>query len=316
MRNYADEVNLHARIYALKGRLLVLHDYASIIREQQADSFKLSPGRDLIETKEILFREQIAPVIGLTEAYDKYAPLFLAYLQQFEVHNAKILLAKAAGRQSDEQWYDIGRFAILGKGLLQKKLSLSEIRSLIADTYLEDDFKNTASYRQMEIHADICAARKLYHSSTSLSSQSQKEFQEMMRRRIAVLTVIWSYRMREYYRFRDEKIRFYAQKFHELCGSQAEPQIRTVEDALSRRVEQLHKGSGREPFAVDIERYLEQDYFTWVSSMFHRDFHSLYCVIAYLWLLFYQIRNLFRIIDGRRFGFSADTILAKLICKA
>ena len=48
--------------------------------------------------------------------------------------------------------------------------------------------------------------------------------------------------------------------------------------------------------------------------MFHRDFHSIYCVVAYLWLLFYQIRNLFKIIEGRRFGFSPEVILARIVC--
>lgn len=316
MSNYADDVNLHARIYALRGRLLSKQDYASMIREQQADSFRLSPGSNLTQAKEILFREQIAPVIRLAEAYDKYTPLFLAYLQQFEVRNVKILLARAEGQESEELWYDIGRFAILEKSLLQKELSLSEIRSLITGTYLEQDFKNTTSYRQMEIHADICAAGNLYRSSAALSSQARKEFQDMMQRRIALLTVIWSYRLREYYHIREEKIRSYMQKLHELSGGQVEPQIRQTEEALNRRLEQQHKSTGEEPSVMDIERHLEQDYFAWVSSMFHRDFHSLYCVIAYLWLLNFQIRNLFRIIDGQRFGFSADTILDKLICEA
>ena len=106
------------------------------------------------------------------------------------------------------------------------------------------------------------------------------------------------------------------QKFHNLFGGHAESQVRIVEEELNRHLEQLRKSGGQEPSVVDIERHLEQNYFAWVSSMFHRDFHSIYSVVAYLWLLFYQIRNLFRIIDGRRFGFSAEAILNKLICAA
>jgi len=314
MRNYADEANLHARIYALKGRLLSRRDYASIARdEQQANS---SIAHDSIQAKEILFREQIAPVIGLADAYDKYFPLFLAYLRQFEVHNAKLLLIRAAGLESEELWYDIGPFATLDAGLLTGKLSFGEIRSLIADTYLDEDFKNTVSYRQMEIHVDICAARNFFRSSISLSGEPKKEFQDMMQRRIAVLTVIWSHRLRGYYRWSDEKIRLYMQKFHAFFEVDAESQVQIVEEELNRHLEQLNKSGAQEPSVLDIERHLEQNYFAWVSSMFHRDFHSLYCVVAYMWLLFYQIRNLFRIIDGRRFGFAADAILTKLICAA
>jgi vacuolar-type H+-ATPase subunit C/Vma6 len=311
MRNYADEANLHARIYALKGRLLSRQAYVSMVGNEQTNS---SVAPDSIKAKEALFREQIAPVIGLADAYDKYFPFFLAYLRQFEAHNAKILLTRAAGLESEEQWYDIGPFAILDAGLLKDNLSLAEVRSLIANTYLGDDFRNTSSYRQMEIRADICAARNFYRSSTTLSGQAKKEFLDMMQRRIAVLTVIWSYRLRFYYHFRDENILLYRQKLHNLFG-QAESPLRIVEEELNRHLEQVHKG-GQEPSVVDIERHLEQNYFSWVSSMFHRDFHSIYSVVAYLWLLFYQIRNLFRIIDGRRFGFSTEAILDKLICAA
>lgn len=314
MRNYADQDYLHARIYAMRGRLLSLRDYASMVREQQTFAFKLSVAHDLVEAKETIFREQIAPVIGLVEAYDKYVPLFLAYLRQFETQNAKILLAKAFGKESLKQWYDIGPFATLGKGLLQKNLSLNEIKSLLANTYLADDFKDISSYLRMEIHLDISAAGNLYNSSTSLSGQAKKEFQEMMLKRIAVLTVIWSYRLRGYYHWNDENVRLYMDKFNNLFDGHAASQIRIVEEELNRHLEQLHKG-GQEPSIVDIERHLEQNYYDWVSFMFHRDFHSICCVAAYLWLLFYQIKNLCRIIDGRRFGFSAEAILNKMICK-
>lgn len=312
MRNYADEDNLHARIYVLKGRLLSMSDYESLIREHQSASFKLSPDQNPVETKENLFREQITPVLRLTNAYDKYTPLFLAYLRQFEVHNFKILLAKAAGRESEKLWYDIGPFAILEKSLIQNNISLSEIRSLIAGTYLEGDFKKKSSFRHMEINADICSAINLYHSAAGLSCESRKEFQIIMKRRIAVLSIIRSYRLRKYYRMPDQKIRAYMQKFYNLFGSQMDSQIKQVEEVLSRRLDEQHVGSGREPSVMDIEHYFEEDYFAWVSSMFYRDFHSLYPVIAYLWLLFFQIRNLFRIVDGLRFGLLADAILNKL----
>ena len=104
------------------------------------------------------------------------------------------------------------------------------------------------------------------------------------------------------------------QRFHSLFDGYAQSHFRTLEEAQNRRLEQLHKEGGQEPSITDIEHHLEKIFFVWVSSMFHRDFHSICCVLGYLWLLYYQIQNLFRIIDGRRFGFSADAILGKLIC--
>ncbi len=315
MRNYADEVNLHARIHAMRGRLLSLRDYASKARDQ-TNFFQISRPQDLIEAKEAIFRAEIAPLIPLVDAYDNYAPLFLAYLRQYEAHNLKTILTKAFGKQSLEQWYDIGPFAIVKKDLLQKKLSPDEIGALIAGTYLAEYFKDTSGYRRMEIQVDFCAAGNLYRSSSLLSPQARKDFEGIMLKRIAVLTVIWSYRLREHYRWSDERIRIYMENFHDLFGGHVWHQVGIVEESLSRRLEQLRKSGTQKPSAGDIERYLEQEYYAWVSSMFHRDFHSIGCVVAYLWLLFYQIRNLFRIIDGRRFGFSPDAILNKMICGA
>jgi len=315
MRNYADQANLHARIYAMKGRLLSLRDYAVMAREQRTFAPKSSSVQDLIDAKENLFREQIAPVIGLVEAYDKYTPVFLAYLRQFETHNAKVLLAKAAGKDILEQWYDISPFASLDKSLLNKNLSTDDVTSLFTNSYLGNDFKPASSYRRMQINLDISSARNIYNASSLISDKARKEFQEMILKRIAVQMVIRSYRLRVYYQWSEKDTRLYFEKINDRLNFRAESQIHSIEEDLNQHIETLRKSSGQEPSVVDIEQHLEQIYYLWLSSIFYRDFHSIYCVIAYLWLLLIQIKNLFRIIDGRRLGFSADAILSKIICK-
>ena len=311
MRNYADEDYLHARIYAMRGRLLTLSDYASIIRERQTALRK--PG-DLIETRENVFREQIAPVITVACAYDKYAPLFLAFLRLFETHNAKILLAKACGRKSLEQWYDIGPFATLERELLEQNLSLEDLKPFIIKTFYNFDIKDDYGFMRMAINLDISASMNLYNSSDLLSVPAKKEFQEIALRRIATLSVIWSRRLKSYYQWSDEQIRSYLDKFESLINVNLQFHVRIIEGKLNRQQVEIRKGGGPEPSVIDIENNLEQSYYAWVSSVFHRDFHSIYCVVAYLWLLFYQIKNLFRIIDGRRFGMSDEAILNKIIC--
>jgi vacuolar-type H+-ATPase subunit C/Vma6 len=287
-----------------------------MVKEQVSDFADISGDPEMTLARQGLFREQIAPVIGLVEAYERYAPLFLAFLRQYEAQNAKILLAKAFGKQSQAHWYDIGPFAILDRDLLRKKLSLDEVKSLLRGVYLPDDFKDSSTYRQMDIQVDISSALNFWRASTLVSPQAKKEFQYIMLKRIAVLMVIWSWRLRWNYHWSDENIRVYMQDLHELFGGHAWSHVGIEEKALNLHLEQLHKGSGKEPSMVDIERQLEQKYYAWVSSMFHRDFHSLYCVVAYLWLLFYQIKNLFCIIDGKRFGLSPDEILNKITLAA
>ena len=316
MRNYADDVNLHTRIYAMKGRLLSLHDYTAMAREQEAFPDKNFGDPELIEAKESIFREQISSLIPLVEANEKYAPLFLAYIRQYEAHNLKLILAKAFGRQSLEQWYDIGPYAILNKELLKKNISLDQLQSIIANTYLSDEFKNISSFRRMEIRVEICTARNFYQSAAPLSEQAQSELKTIMIKRMAVLSVIWAYRLKGYYHWNDEKIRLYIEKVNDLFGGYALSQVRMVQEELHEYIEQLRRSGAQEPTVMDIERHLEHSFFAWISSMFYRDFHSINCVVAYLWLLTYQIRNMFSIIEGRRFGFDSAAILNKLICEA
>jgi len=314
MRSYADDVNLHARIHAKRGRLLSMRDYVSAVRERQAMSFNYRDPRNLTEVREELFREQIAPVIGVAEAYDKYAPLFRAYLLHFEAQNAKILLAGAYGRKSLEQWYDIGSFAVLEKGLLQKNLSSDDIKELINQAGLGDGLKDTKDLLRAGISLDINTVRSLYHASSAFSGQDKQEFQEITFRRLAVLTVIWSYRLKAYYRWSDEKIHSWLETIYGLFDGHQESQVRIVEEELNRHLAQARKDGGRVASVMDIEHHLEQNYYNWISFMFHRDFHSVCCVVAYLWLLFYQIKNLFRVIDGLRFGLPVDAILGNIIC--
>lgn len=316
MRNYADEVNIHARIYAMRSRLLSLRDYTLMLRDQETSSGKITGETDTTEAAETIFKEQIAPVINIAGACDRYKMIFLAYLRLYEVQNVKLLLAKASGRQSVEQWYDIGPFAILDKDVLEKNLSIDELQSLLTGTYLEDDFRVLSRYRRMAILLDIVAFRNLYDVSASLSRQARTDFQEIILKRIAVLSVIWSHRLRVSYRLGEEKIRRYLTQIYDRLGIDAWPQVKAVEEDLSRHLEPLRKGGGQEPSVADIERHLEQSFYIWIASAFHRDFHSIFCVVSYLWLLHYQIRNLLGIVEGRRFGFSTDAILSKLICEA
>ncbi len=315
MKHYADQDNLHTRLYAMKSRLLSLKDYASIVRDQESFYVKKSGVHDYIESKETVFREQISPVIHLAEATRSYAPLFIAFLRQYEVNNVKLLLAKIFDRQCLEQWYDIGPYATLDRSLLEKEPSLDHINEIVAGTYLEDLCKDCSRYERIEIQADICSAANLHAASIHFRSESRKVLWLFIMRRIALLMMIRRWRLEENYHWKGEQIRLYLDMFNNLFETPAWPQFKIIEQALKRRLEKLRKNGGHPPAAADIEHHLEQYYYGWISSMFHRDFHSVYCAVAYLLLLSYQIKNLFCIIEGLRFGLSPEGILERIICE-
>jgi len=315
MRDYADEAYLHARLYAMRSRLLSWKDYASLARNQDAPLYdKTVCATDLLASEEVIFHEQIANIIPLTEAIAIYSPLFLAFYRQFEALNAKLILAKAFGLQTLEQWYDIGPYALLPRRLLSETPPLQEILPLLAGSYLADALEDVSSYGQMEARVDICAAREMHSASILFKPDARQDFQNLMGRRIAVTLLSLSQRLKKNYQWDDDKIHRFLEKFHEGFEGKAWPQFSVVEKALNRHIEQSRAAGGQEPSVIDMEYYLERYYYAWISSMFNRDFHSIYCVVVYLWLLFYQIRNLFKIIEGKRFGLPAEQILGRIIC--
>ena len=313
MKYYADEVNLHARIHAMRSRLIPLEGYASLLKDQEASYDKASGTQGMIEAKEALFREQIKAIVHLAEATRKYAPLFIAFLRQYEASNVKVILAKAFGRQSLKQWYDIGPYATFDKGLLDRELSLDDIQAILASTYLADIFEEKTAYERLETRVDICTVRNLYASSAAFRPEAERDFRDFVLRRLAVLMVIRQWRLKVNYGWSDERIGTYRDELGSLFGEAAWPQLKMVEEMLSGRLEELGKGGGQTPDPVDVESYLEQYYDRWASSMFHKDFHSIHCVVAYLSLLSCQIRNLFCVIEGIRFGLSHEAILEKII---
>ncbi|MDO9516205.1 MAG: V-type ATPase subunit [Syntrophales bacterium] len=313
MKYYADDVNLHARIHAMRSRLIPLDGYASLLRDQEASYDKGSGPRGMIEAKEALFEEQIRAIIHLAEATWRYAPLFIAFLRLYEAGNVKAILAKAFGRQGLEQWYDIGPYATLDRDLLDRDLSPDDVREAFADTYLADIFEGETIYESLETRVDIRAVRNLYAASAPFPPEARKVFRDFILRRIAVLMVIRQWRLKVNYHWSDERIGSYRDELSSLFGEAAWPQLKMVEGLLSGRLEEMGKGSGQTPDPADVESYLEHYYYRWVLSMFHKDFHSIHCVVAYLWLLACQIRNLFRITEGIRFGLPHEAILETMI---
>ncbi len=307
MRYYADDSYLHARIYAMRSRLIPSDGYAPLQREYEA---LYADPHGMIEAKEGTFREQIAPIIHLAEATERYAPLFIAFLRRYEANNVKLLLAKAFGRRSIEQWYDIGPYALLDRDLFDGDPAPDDLQAALAGTYLDGIFEGRATYERIEDRVDILTARHFFDTSDAFPPEGREVFRDFILRRLAVLMVIRQWRLRVTYGWSDERIWAYRDELGALFGETDWPQVRELVGVLVRRLREM---GGQTPGPAEVESFLERSYYRWVASMFHRDFHSVYCVMAYLWLLDYQIRNLLCIIEGIRFGLSPEAILETII---
>lgn len=313
MRHYADDPNVHARIYAMRSRLMTFKDYVDMVREQMSFSGRSENSDDFLEMKEMTFREQVKGVIHLAEAMSKYSPLFLGFLRQYEARNAKLLLARASGRASMELWYDIEPYAVLHRGLIDDTPGMEDLSSICAGTYLQDVFSAAAPFERLEIRIDSCAAQMMVSAAVPLTAGVADLYRQIMLRRVAVLSVIWEWRLRDGYGWSLERTASFLGDLYGIFGGQVALQVKIVQEALNRRIERFRKSGLSIAQVADAEFLLEQYYFQWISSMFHLDFHSVSCVVSYLWLLYYQIRNIFCIIDGVRFRLSGEDILKRII---
>ena len=306
MRNYVDYAYLHSRICALRSRLLTLNDYNAILRDPAALGGGEATPFNPTAAKEQVFRTQIAGILELVALSPHYMPLFLAFLRQYEVQNAKLLLVKSYGHASLEAWYDISPHAILDRRLSWQHLDLADLIAISAGTYLEELFTHGAGLERLLIGCDNLVVRNLHTAANTLLPAARADFQDMVLRRLAVMFVIWRVRLSQNHGWSAENIQAYFESINQFGDLRSH--VRVVEEALSRHLEALRKGAASPPSVVDIEHYLEQHFYQTACALFHRDFHSGYVVAAYLWFLFIQIRNLFRIIDGRSFGLSAAAI--------
>jgi hypothetical protein len=168
----------------------------------------------------------------------------------------------------------------------------------------------------METRVDLSVERNWRAASVSFSGEAKLDYQGLMCRRMAVVSALISLRLRKTYQWDEEKIHAYLTPFHDIKGVGVLSQVKGVEKAISKYVDEVRSVGASEPSPAEIERYIAQYDYDWISSAFHRDFFSVSCVVAYLWLVAYQIRNLLKINEGRRFGFTLDQIMGRIVCCA
>lgn len=308
MRDYADENYLHARIHALRSRLLTLKDYSALSLTDEAGS----GGDDPVKACEKMFSVQIRPLFPLARACRVYTPLFLAFLRQFELLNAVTLFAKAYGRPCLGQWYDLGSFAVLPSSLLREKKTPGELVLSLKDTYFAPCLDEAPDYASVQSRLELCASKLFFEAAEGLPSSRRADCLELMGKRIALVSAVLSLRLKKIYQWGDEKILPFVEKALASSSGSLRQEVRKAKGFVSDRLRQIRSASSAEPSVETCERQLEQAFFAWIASRFHRDYHSVYCVVCYLWLLYGQIKNLVKMIEGRRFGFTPERILSGL----
>ncbi|MCP4129490.1 MAG: V-type ATPase subunit [bacterium] len=331
MSYYADRIYLHAKIYALHNTLFKKRDYVELINAKKIHlAFpNYMPGSDetayeanYIQLKEILFRQQIEKVLVLIQANKFYHDLFIAFLRLFELRNVKALAARAYNRPPHiQQWYNITPHNLFSREILEKDISPIDLKELLNGTYLHEavQFDEPPAYEIIESTIDFLGVRHLFNFSKKLFSRSRNDFIDITARKIGTTRVLWHHRLKNYYNWNEERAAGYFEEldslFNQPRGARkyAERAIKEITGTLENEFGQLLARKNHDLSLV--EDFLENDFFEYISKRFFTDFDSINPVLSYLWLLYFQVRNIFRIVEGLRFSVPGSILSNKIICR-
>ena len=173
-------------------------------------------------------------------------------------------------------------------------------------------------YENIESRIDFYSALNFFEFSQKISFSQRQIFDDIMLRRIVLLAIVWARRLKENYAWDEGKISSYIISLYSLIEDfqRKDKQIAEIERQLQREIDKRlgkKESTGIAPETTDLEHELEKYFRSYVWRTFSKDFYSIHCVISYLWLLYYQIQNLFRIIEGFRFNVSPDILYKKII---
>ncbi len=327
MNFYADSSYIHAKIYALHSLLLARKDYFEMAKSGNFNAVAAGVNtgnikNDHARIKESLFESQIKLVVSLAEASVSYNKVFVLFLRYFEMLNLKTLYANAFGRvPSPMLWYDTGSFAVLDRGMLSENTDVAALLKYTRNTWMRDilTVDSAGSFEEVEFLIDRAALRLASEFPVSMSFSRGADSMKIVSGMAAYFRLAWSWRLQHIYSWDEgSTIKYIESNIHiprifgfGIRSSVEEWERFLVTQVRNNYVDVFSGGAGILSAEKIMERALLRDF----SRTFHENFHSINTVICYLALLYRQIRNLFTIIDGLRFGLEPDTIMNDIICE-
>ncbi|MFH0977487.1 MAG: V-type ATPase subunit [Spirochaetota bacterium] len=325
MNFYADSNYVHAKVYALHSLLLNKRNYYEIAKSRNFQSVvpELTDANiiyDYTFIKETLFDSQIKFVISMTKASAVYSDVFKYFLRYFELLNLKFLYAKALGLNPEPCiWYNTGDSAVLNRGKLFNNTDVSTLLNYTRNTWMKDILlsKETAMYKDIEFSIDRTIFFLAARLSDSMNFSSGTDSAKIISALAAFFRLSWSRRLQELYSWNKTEVMEYLDANIPVAGSgRITSAVEEWERYLSKQVRNknadISAGAGR---IILTERIMEEVLLRSFIRNFHENFHSINTVICYLALLYRQIRNLFSIADGFRFGLDPDTIMENVLCE-
>ena len=326
MSGLVDRLYIHAKVHALHGYLLDRKDYEKIVHAGNIHAsfpgvISEKEASDIISTKEKIFRDQITPFIVLAGLNDRYRDFFRAFLMLFELGNIKQVVTKAYDRILPfSQWNDISPYHSVDVSVRKNDIPLHGLKTLFAGTVFAEafNFEEPPSYEELESRIDLIAIKNLLRLSEKIQQSNLSTFNDIMITRVLCLKHLWDARIQANYGKAGDFHGFDLMDVFNGTGITIKD-INPVEDDMRKRIRSATKepeNRDRKPDVPALEQLLGHYFYAKIKKNFFSDFHSIGPVVSYAWLLYYQVRNLFTIIEGMHLGVSPEIIMQHVLTGA
>ena len=201
--------------------------------------------------------------------------------------------------------------------------SISVVLDQIRDSPYARPLENGMErYRQegrlfhLEIALDLFYFQKLVRLIEAQSGKDASDARQFLGRWIAVQNLLWAYRFRIYGRMTPEQIINYTLHHAFAAGLDA---VRRIALGSPVAVEAARLGFAISPglpeleALTQIEILAEREFFRHATAAISRPLFRLGGVLAYLWLLESEVRDLTVILEGKAMGLSGQEIARRMV---
>ena len=325
VRNHAAA---NTKAMAMYGQLLDKKDYQEMLSKDKVEEIiaylkskthysDALKGADFsIESYEIMMKRYFfCAYEKLSYFYfDAYKGFFKSLLLRYEVENIK-LLARAVFRQDGSAQIEAHLLhAKFGSGvnerLIAKAVNMEEFVDALRGTpyygalkpFLDEE-SSLMAFR-MEMVLDRFYFYQLYQSVLSLGREDQEEMKLLLGINIDVLNLQWIYRGRRYFDISAEELfnftldhgkKYSFKKLKEFCYMDF--------DGFKDLIGTDDYGDLFKEREYMLERAMERYLFHRVKKIFQKAEMSLAVPVALLFMFEYEIRDLFTIMEAKKYGF-------------
>jgi len=329
MKEYADKNYIRAKTFALRQCFLKKEEYIKIINSgsliHMYPELSASIEKDnYLELKKDIVAMELKGSIEILHSNEKFASTLKNSFYELEENNLRYIILNFI--KSDfpvYQWFDFDYCNVIENNLKDKELSLHDLLSLLKQFNIEIDDNEDFIMKDF-LNSNFEST--LYFQKINIFFKLMRNLNKRDSERILYLSIftiisnlyILAIRQRKNYKISENEISEFLengiQKLEKL--GIAKKNFLSIYRYIDERVLQHGIVVDKEMVQVDVsqvEVLLQNMHYSIVDKLYFSDFHSIISLICFQWFTFYQIKNLFTIIEGFRFNVSIDEISKRMV---